>query len=159
MIRIVFVVGVAALLSACAGAQAVRTSADTMIIQASAAPACGGQGATKVAAQSAAIETIKAGYDRYIIFNGAAQNNVTVSQMPGTVRTYGTATYGGGFGTYNATSYYQPGPTIEMGSHDQSLAVKMFKDGDPGANQAISARATLGPDWADKVKKGVHTCL
>jgi hypothetical protein len=35
----------------------------------------------------------------------------------------------------------------------------MFKDSDRGAQQAISARDTLGPDWQQKVKDGVRTCL
>ena len=33
------------------------------------------------------------------------------------------------------------------------------REGDPGAQQAISARDMLGPEWPDKVKSGVHTCL
>jgi hypothetical protein len=45
------------------------------------------------------------------------------------------------------------------GSHDQGLAVAMFRDGDPGAEQALSARDALGPEWQDKVKNGVRTCL
>jgi hypothetical protein len=37
-------------LSACARAEAIRTSANTVMIQASAAPACGSAGAARVAA-------------------------------------------------------------------------------------------------------------
>lgn len=157
--RAIFFIGGVLLLAACARTQAIRTSADTMVVQASAAPACGSQGSARVASESAAIETLRAGYDRYIIFNGNAQNNVMISQLPGTVHTIGTATYGGGFGTYNSTSYYTPGPMIALGSHDENLAIKMFRDGDSGADQALSARSMLGPDWAEKVKNGIHTCL
>lgn len=146
-------------LSACAGAQATRTSANTMIIDAGAAPACGAGGAAKVAAKSAAIETIRAGYDRYIITGGQAQNNVSVTQMPGHYQTRGTAMYGRGFGTYSATTSYVPGPTIVSGSHDRSLGVMMFRNGEPGAEQAIDARQALGPEWAEMVKDGVNTCL
>ena len=63
-----------------------------MIIDAGAAPACGSMGAAKVAQKSAAVETIRAGYDRYIITGGQAQNNVSVTQMPGQFQTSGTAT-------------------------------------------------------------------
>ena len=59
-------------LGGCARSEAVRTSANTMIIQTGAAPICGGTGALKVSQQLAAIETIKAGYDRYIITGGHA---------------------------------------------------------------------------------------
>lgn len=142
-------------LAGCARSEAVRTSANTMIIQTGAAPICGGTGALRVSQQLAAIETIKAGYDRYIINSGQAQNNVTVSQMPGSYNT--TGTYGGGM--YQGRTTYQPGPTIVAGSHDQGLAVVMFREGEPGAQQAISAREMLGPEWPDKVKSGVRTCL
>lgn len=131
-----------------------------MMIDAGATPACGQGGAAKVAVKSAAIETIRAGYDRYIITGAQAQNNVSVSQMPGHVQTVGTARYyGGGLGTYNATSTYVPGPTIVSGSHDRQLGVVMFRNGEPGAENAIDARQALGPEWADLVKSGVHTCL
>lgn len=35
----------------------------------------------------------------------------------------------------------------------------MFRDSDPGAENAISARGVLGEDWETKVKDGIHTCL
>jgi hypothetical protein len=130
-----------------------------MIIDAGAAPACGAMGAAKVAQKSAAVETLRAGYDRYIITGGQAQNNVSVSQMPGHFQTSGTATYGRGFGTYNARTTYVPGPTIVSGSHDRSLGVVMFRNGEPGSENAIDARQALGPEWADLVKSGVRTCL
>lgn len=154
--RVAFIALAGALvLGACARGEAVRTSANTMIIQTGAAPVCGGAGALKVSQQLAAIETIKAGYDRYIITSGQAQNNVTVSQMPGSYNT--TATYGGGM--YQGRTTYQPGPTIVAGSHDQVISVVMFREGEPGAQQAISAREILGPEWPEKVKSGVRTCL
>ncbi|WP_240539870.1 hypothetical protein [Salinarimonas soli] len=130
-----------------------------MLIDAGAAPACGSQGAARVAAKTAAIETIRAGYDRYIIAGGAAQNNVSVSQMPGSYQTAGTMNYGRGYGSYNATTTYVPGPTIVAGSHDRQLSVVMFREGEPGAEQAIDAKSALGPEWQDLVKSGVRTCL
>jgi hypothetical protein len=147
--------GLVLALAACARGEAVRTSANTMIVQTGAAPVCGGTGSLRVAQQLAAIETIKAGYDRYIITRGQAQNNVSVSQMPGSYNTVGT--YGGG--SYQTTTTYQPGPTVVSGSHDQGLSVVMFREGDPGAQQAISARAALGADWQEKVQSGIRTCL
>jgi hypothetical protein len=142
-------------LGACARGQAVRTSANTMTIQTSAAAVCGGQGALEASQRLAASETIRGGFDRYIITGGAAQNNVRVSQMPGQYNTEGTYNRG----SYQATTTYQPGPTVVSGSHDQGLAIVMFRESDPGAQQAVSAREVLGPDWEDKVKKGVNFCF
>jgi hypothetical protein len=112
----------------------------------------------RVASKSAAIETLRAGYDRYIITGGQAQNNVSVSQMPGHLQTSGTATYGG-YGSYRATTTYVPGPTIVSGSHDRSLGVVMFRHREPGAENAIDARQALGPEWQELVRSGVRTCL
>jgi hypothetical protein len=142
-------------LAGCARTEAVRTSANTMFISTSAAPICGGQGALRVAQQQAAIATIRAGYDRYIITGGQGQNNVVVSQMPGSYQT--TGTYHSGF--YQGVTTYQPGPAIVSGSHDEGLTIVMFRDGTPGAEQAISARDTLGPDWQEKVNNKHFTCF
>lgn len=142
-------------LAGCAGTNAVRTSQDTVIIQASAAPVCGSIGAARVAQRQAAIETLKAGYDRYVIVGAAAANNVRASQMPGTYHT--TGHYGGGW--VSAQTTYTPGPMVYSGSHDQSFAVKMFREDDPFAMQAISARETLGPKWEEAIKGGsLTTC-
>jgi hypothetical protein len=143
------------LCAACASGEAVRTSANTMIVQAGAAPICGGRWALRVAQQLAAIETIRAGYDRYIITGGQAQNNVVVSQLPGTYNT----TISGTGSMYQGTTTYTPGPTIVAGSHDQGLGVIMFREGDSGSQQALSAREILGPNWQEKVKNGVRTAF
>ena len=44
------------------------------------------------------------------------------------------------------------------GSHDQSLVVKMFKDADPYAQNAISARVTIGEKWQEVVASKNNTC-
>ena len=147
------------LLAGCAAAQATRTSQNTLQIDAGAAPACGARGAARVAAKAAAIETIKAGYERYIIGGGYAQNNVRVSQLPGEFNTTGQLSYGGGSGSYSGTTTYTPGPTIVTGSHDRNLNVIMFNKGDPGYEQGLDARQALGPEWQEIVKNGVRTCL
>jgi hypothetical protein len=146
------------LLGSCANSSAIRVSQDTAIIKTSAAPVCGSVGAAKVAQKQAAIETIKAGYDRYVIVGAASANNVYATQSPGSYQTYGTVNSYGNYGTVNATTTYTPGPTIYHGTHDLSLGIKMFKDGQPGSSQALSAREMLGPKWEEIVKKGVMTC-
>lgn len=104
----------------------------------------------------AALETIKAGYDRYIITDAAAANNVRVTQMPGSYQTSGTIS--GGF--MSASTVYRPGPTMVHGSHDQAFAIRMFRDGEPGSQQAVSAREILGPEWPRLVEQGaIRSCL
>ncbi len=111
-----------------------------------------------MATKQAAIETIKAGYDRYIITGAGASDSVSVTQLPGHYNTYGTVRSYGGYGTYHATTTYQPGPTLVSGSYDQSFAITMFREGEPGASHAISAKETLGPKWEAIVKNGVNLC-
>lgn len=145
-------------LTACANTETIRTSADTLLIHTSAAPVCGTQGALKVAQKMAAIETIKSGYDSYIIFNGGAQNNVSTSNLPGTYYTNGYVSGNSNFASYSGTSYYQPGATIYSGSNDAAFHIKMFKKGKKTPKEAIPAREVLGADWQKMVESGVSTC-
>jgi hypothetical protein len=121
---------------------------DTVEITSTAALACGQQGAQKVAFQRAAVETIRRGYDRFLIINGGGQTNVHVlGYTPVTAYATGPAVtvYGG-----------QP---IYGGSHNQGLVVKMFRAGDPTGANALDARQVLGPGWQDAVSKNTWTCL
>lgn len=155
------VIAVAALaitLTSCVQSSTMRVSENEAVIQTSAAPVCGGRGAMMAAQKQAAIETIKAGYDRYIITAASSANNVRATQMPGSYQTYGTVNSYGGYGTVNATTTYTPGPVIYAGTHDQAVGVRMFREEEPGAQQALSARETLGPKWATIVKDGVNVC-
>ncbi|MBO9168356.1 hypothetical protein [Rhizobium sp. L245/93] len=158
MLKKILASGLCLLAVGCARSSSMRVSQNEVIINTSAAPACGSTGAAKVAQKQAAIETIKDGYDRYIIVGASAANNVSATQLPGTYQTFGTVNSYGGYGTLNATTTYQPGPVVFSGTHDQSVGIRMFKDGQPGSDQAISAREILGPKWAEIVKDGVMTC-
>lgn len=151
-------VALCAAVAGCVQSNSMRVSQNETIIQTSAAPICGGVGAARAAQKLAAVETIKAGYDRYIIVSAASANNVRTTQMPGSYQTYGTINSYGNYGTVNATTTYTPGPIIHSGTHDQSIGVRMFREGEPGAGQALSARETLGPKWEKIVKGGVLTC-
>lgn len=153
----IFAVFMSVALTSCAGASGVRMSEREILVQSSAAPICGGQGAMKVAQTQAAIETIRAGYDRYVITGAASANNVRSHVVPGSSNTYGTANVYGNSATFNSTTTYSP-TVVTTGRHEQSFAIRLFKEGEPGASGAISARSILGPKWAEKAKSGVITC-
>lgn len=158
MRRISAVTILAFALASCTQTSATRLSANEMIISTEAAPICGNAGATKVAEKMAAVETLRAGYDRYVIFSTASANNVRSTQMPGRYYTSGSANTFGNYTSINATTTYTPGPVIVAGSHDRSFAIRMFKDGEPGSGSGIPARSVLGPKWPEIVKNGVNTC-
>ncbi|MBU2581135.1 MAG: hypothetical protein KJ622_05390 [Alphaproteobacteria bacterium] len=151
-------------LAACAHATVIPLSNDTIQITSAAAPVCGMTGAQKVALRGAAVETIKRGYDRFLITGGAYANNVAVvGHTPVVARTSGSG-YGTVYGnnvsmTTGSTTTVTGGQPIIAGSHNQGLVVKMYKDGQPGADNAISARAELGPKWQEIVAAPGATCL
>lgn len=158
------VFGLCLALGACAKASAIPLSKDTLQITSSAAPVCGMTGAQTVALHQAAVETIRHGYDNFVILGSQYQNNVgVVGYTPVVANTTGSVTAVGyrnsatAFG--NSTTTYSGGEPIIAGSHNQSFVVKMFRDGDPAGGNAVSARDTLGPKWQDAVAQDSHTCL
>lgn len=63
-------------LAGCASSSTIPIAQDTFQVTASAAPICGSQGAQQVAVKQAAVETIRRGYDRFIVVGGQASANV-----------------------------------------------------------------------------------
>ena len=149
----------AVVVSGCASSSVMDLDARTVEVSTSAAPVCGAIGAQQVATKRAAFETLKRGYDSYIVLGAEAQNNIgVVGYTPVTANTYGSGTintYGGG-GTYTGQSstYLSGGQPIMGGSHDQALAVHMFHSGEPGSENAIDAKRALGADWQKILAKG-----
>lgn len=107
----------ALLTAACASTSVTSLSANEIVISADVAPACGTRGAENVALQQAAAETLRRGFDKFVILDAAG------------------------------------------GAYDQDFAVRMFHDGDAGAETAIDARTTLGPDWQAIVDGQQNFCF
>jgi hypothetical protein len=152
----------APLLFGCAHSSTIPLSADTIRITTSAAPVCGATGAQSVAFRRAAIETINRGFDRFLVLGSDAQNNVRVvgtTPVTATTNIYATGnTFGNATDIQGtATTSYSGGQPIIAGSHDQFLIVKMFRETDAGAQNAISARTELGEKWPEIVKENART--
>ena len=152
------VTALALLLTGCASSSVLDLQSDMVQISTSAAPVCGASGAQGVAARRAAIETINRGYDKYIVVDGSASNDVrVVGHSPIYANTYGSGsvTAYGNSATYNGTSTttYSGGIPIVAGHHNQNLIVKMFKNGDAGSDRAVDARRVLGPEWKKEIIK------
>lgn len=156
--------GLCVLLVGCAKASTIPLAKDTLQITSSAAPVCGVTGAQSVALRQAAVETIRHGYDNFVIVGSQYQNNVgVVGYTPVVANTTGSVTamgYGNSATAFgNSTTMYSGGQPIIAGTHNQSFVVKMFKEGDRAGGEAVSARGTLGPKWQDAVAQNSHTCL
>lgn len=152
------------LIGGCANANVIPLAQDTIQITSSAAPVCGMTGAQNVASQRAAVETLRRGYDKYIIVGGQYNNNVgvvgytpVVANTTGTATAYGNRNYATAYG--QSTTTFSGGQPIIAGAHNQGLVVKMFKADDQAATGALDARSELGPDWQDKVANNSLTCL
>lgn len=113
----------------------------------------------RVAEKQAAIATLRQGFDRYIILDTSSEDNVHVYNGPGYYSTTGNITNYGSYSSIHSTTTYTPGSTIVYGSHDRGLAIKMFREGEAGSANAVSAREVLVPKWQKLVKSGVSTCL
>ncbi|MGD9925104.1 MAG: hypothetical protein AB7V13_27210 [Pseudorhodoplanes sp.] len=147
-------------LAGCAGASVIPLAQDTIQVTSAAAPICGMTGAQNVASQRAAVETLRRGYDRYMIVGGGYENNVgVVGYTPVTANTTGSATAFGNTAYGQATTTYSGGQPIIAGAHNQGLVVKMFKAEDPAGANAIDAKGSLGADWQKKVESNSLTCL
>lgn len=143
--RRMLIFGCAAMLAGCVRASTIPLSQDTFQITARAAPICGSIGAEQMAFRQAAVETIRRGADRFIIVGGQrSAEQVGTTPMVAQSMGGGTVMVTGG---------------DAMVSHGQGLVVKTFKEGDPAAANAISARDTLGPRWPELVQKQTLTCF
>lgn len=118
-------------LSGCATTSATPMSLNTVKIDVKASPSCAGK-TNELMMQRAGIETIRRGYDKYILLD------------------HGTGSVVTGVNQYGQVSRAGRGAVV----------VKMFKDGDPEGANALSARGLLGPDWQEMVNKKTKTsCL
>ncbi|MGV6875941.1 hypothetical protein ACUSIJ_25055 [Pseudochelatococcus sp. B33] len=116
----------ASYLAACATASVIQVAQDSLIVQVKAGTDCGPHAAIQLAQKQAAIETIRAGFDRYIVVGADASGSPAFGQAA---------------------------------LQSQTLTIKMFREGDNGAENALSARQILGPDWQEQIKrKDVYAC-
>lgn len=78
MLRLLVPMAVAIALGACASTSVMPISKDTYQITASVASECGATGAQQIALKQAAVETIRKGYDKFLIVGNEYSNNVRV---------------------------------------------------------------------------------
>ena len=162
--KMAFVLFLSLGLGGCASSSVLDVASDTIQVSTSAAPVCGQSGAQAVAAQRAAIETLKRGFDSYVITDGKAENNVRVvghTPVSANTQTNGTINGYGNYATYNGQSNttFSGGMPIIGGHHEQALMIHMFHQGEVGSDRAIDARRVLGPNWQKLMKSSaMGTC-
>jgi hypothetical protein len=148
----------------CATASVMDLDSNTVQVSAGAAPVCGAIGAQNYAVKTAAYQTLRRGFDKYVIVGAQATAH---DKLTGFTPTYansnlsGTYSGYGNMGTFNGYSNttISGGQPIIMTEHGQNLVVHMFHANDPGAENAIDAKTALGPEWQKILAKGPgNTC-
>lgn len=145
--------------SSCARTAVTPIARNQILLSTSAAPACGRTGAAQVASKMAAVETLRRGFQRFVILGAGSASNVsaistgpTYANTTATVNTLGNTAYG------SATTTYGGQGIVLIGSNDADLRVLMINPGEPGFDQGIDAKDQLGDNWQELVQNGVRTC-
>lgn len=120
----------------CAEQSAMRLANDTVRVNVSTAPIYGALEPERRAMVIAAKETLKNGYDKFLIVDGASAYKPNVlGHTPG--QAHGYINDQGG-------RVYATGPsTIAMPRFETAITVKMFKVDDPNGHNAIDATEIL----------------
>ncbi len=154
------------LLAGCVHTSVMQLSANTAEVTVSGAPVCGDVGTQQVAYEDAALATLRAGFDGFVILDTGEQ--ATFAGMVATPSTASTITNGNvtmtsmgdiASGNVESTSstVFSGDSTIPFFRHKDEIVVRMFHTDDPAYSQAVAARAVLGPTWAQKVAGGMPT--
>ena len=129
----------------CIRTNAIQLDADTVAVTATAAPACSAASARCIAYEDAAIQTLRDGFESFIVLGFNGQEN---PQLVGATPLVATTCGSPGFSSTTVTGGYP----IIMSRHEQQIVVRMFNASDAASNQAVSARATLGLDSPDALR-------
>ena len=125
-----------AVLTGCARTSTVPVGEDTIEITVHVATICDGRDAERLARRHAAVETIRRGFDDYIVI-GSVGGDHMAEEEPATART----TLSGSSGR---TLFSEDAPLL---AHHRVLTVRMFQAGEGDSAATVSARAVLGDEW------------
>ena len=136
-------------LAGCARTSTAPVGADTIEITVHVGTICDGGDAERLARRHAAVETIRRGFDDYIVVGSVGGDHIA-EEEPATART----TLSGGS---SRTLFSEEAPLL---AHHRMLTVRMFQAGEGDSEATVSARAVLGDEWEAIVLKGApNTCL
>ena len=136
-------------LAGCARTSTTPVGADTIEITVHVGTICDGGDAERLARRHAAVETIRRGFDDYLVIGSVGGDHVA-EEAPATART--TL-----YGDSGRTLLSEDAPLL---AHHRMLTVRMFRAGEGDSATSVSARAVLGDDWEALVAKGApNTCF
>lgn len=131
MARLLLAFLAAVALPGCASVSTIPLSKNTFQLTTQASPECSADQTQRIAFKRAAAETIKNGYDSFIVAGTEFRPESTFNVWNGSMSTLA----------------------------NQSLTVTMYRAGDPAASTALDARQILGPKWEEAVKEQTFNCF
>ena len=136
-------------LAGCARTSTAPAGEDTIEITVHVATICDGGDAERLARRHAAVETIRRGFDDYIVIGSVGGDHVA-EEAPATART--TL-----YGDSGRTLLSEDAPLL---AHHRMLTIRMFRAGEGDSAATVSARAALGDEWEAVAAKGApNTCF
>ena len=145
----VLLVGLPGVMAGCARTNTATLDGDTIEVTVRVGTVCDAADAERLARRQAAVETLRRGFEDYVVVDSFGGDHVA-DEAPDTARTtlYGTGT---------RALFSQDAPLL---AHHRVLTVRMFPAGQGDSAASVSARALLGDDWEALVAKGAPaTCL
>jgi hypothetical protein len=109
----------------------------------------------------AAIQTIKSGFDRFIVVSADGGETFAGFIQTPTTSTTTANVYGNSYSAYGtATTTTSGGTLVPLSKSRQDLVIQMYHNSDAGSENALDAKVFLGPDWPTLVADGPSdTCL
>ena len=145
----VLLVALVGVMTGCARTSTAPLDANTIEITVRVATICSGADADRIAHRQAAVETIRRGFDDYIVMHSIGGDHI-VDEVPLTART-------NPYGNSAATIFSEDAPLL---GHHRVMTVQMFRAGQGESGETVSARDLLGSGWETLVTKGApDTCL
>ena len=135
-----------AVLTGCARTSTAPAGEDTIEITVHVGTICDGGDAERLARRHAAVETIRRGFDDYIVI-GSVGGDHLAEEEPATART----TLSGGSAS---ALFSEDAPLL---AHHRMLTVRMLHAGEGDSAATVSARAVLGDEWEAVVARGPAT--
>ncbi len=138
-----------ALLGGCARISTTSVDENTIEITVHVATVCSERDAERLAQRHAAVETVRRGFDDYLVVGSVGGDHVA-GDAPATART--TL-----YGSSGRTLFSEDAPLL---AHHRMLTIRMFRAGEGDSAAAVSARAVLGDEWEATAAKGApSTCV
>ena len=140
------ITGVMVVLTGCARTSTASLDADRIEITVHVATICDGRDAERLAHRHAAVETIRRGFEDYIVIDSVGGDHLA-GHAPLTAR---STLYGNG----STPLLSENAPLL---AHHRVLTIQMFQAGQGESSATVSAHAVLGDDWEALVTKGAPT--